>query len=192
MNGLRALISVSLRHWPWLALAASALMLALAHGFERFGGLVPCALCLKQREIYWLAMAVSALALAARMSAPGNGPLARRLVNGALVAVFLGGCGWAGFHVGVEAGWWPGLPECAAAAGADMGGADLLAALSEPMAAAGCDVVAWSFLGLSMAGWNLVASLKLAVWSALAACWPAGLLSPGRSASAQDQGDGPR
>jgi disulfide bond formation protein DsbB len=32
-----------------------------------------------------------------------------------------------------------------------------------------CDQAAWRFLGLSMAGWNALASLKLAVLSAWAA-----------------------
>jgi disulfide bond formation protein DsbB len=46
-------------------------------------------------------------------------------------------------------------------------GADLLAGgeAKSPQ----CDKIVWSFLGLSMAGWNIVASLKLAVWSFIAA-----------------------
>ena len=37
--------------WPAIALTLSALMLAAAHGFETFGGLYPCPLCLRQREV---------------------------------------------------------------------------------------------------------------------------------------------
>ena len=37
------------------------------------------------------------------------------------------------------------------------------------MAAPACDKAAWVFLGISMAGWNALISLKLAVLSALAA-----------------------
>ncbi len=59
------------RRWPWWALFASALMLAIAHAFERFGGLAPCLLCLKQREVYWTAMGVAAVAIVA-------GPLLKR------------------------------------------------------------------------------------------------------------------
>ena len=35
------------RWWTGFALAASLLMLAIAHAFERFGGLPPCNLCLR-------------------------------------------------------------------------------------------------------------------------------------------------
>ena len=36
-----------------------------------------------------------------------------------------------------------------------------------------CDQAAWRFLGLSMAGWNALISLKLAGWSAVWAVWSA-------------------
>jgi disulfide bond formation protein DsbB len=35
------------------------------------------------------------------------------------------------------------------------------------VAAPRCDKAAWVFLGLSMAGWNALISLKLAGWSAV-------------------------
>ena len=39
------------------------------------------------------------------------------------------------------------------------------------VAAPHCDEAAWRFLGLSMAGWNALISLKLAVWSGVWAAW---------------------
>ena len=45
--------------------------------------------------------------------------------------------------------------------GAPVGGA--------PQIVPRCDVALWRFLGLSMAGWNVLISLKLAVLSVLAA-----------------------
>lgn len=50
------------RWWTAFALAASLAMLGAAHAFERFGGLAPCNLCLKQREVYWGAVVVAVLA----------------------------------------------------------------------------------------------------------------------------------
>ena len=38
---------------------------------------------------------------------------------------------------------------------------------SNSIVAPHCDEAAWRFLGLSMAGWNVLISLKLAVWSAI-------------------------
>ena len=48
-----------LDRWRLCALLASAAMLATAHAFETFGGLAPCQLCLRQREVYWAAAAVA-------------------------------------------------------------------------------------------------------------------------------------
>jgi disulfide bond formation protein DsbB len=38
-------------------------MLGAAHAFETFGGLAPCLLCLKQREVYWTAATVAVIAI---------------------------------------------------------------------------------------------------------------------------------
>ena len=53
-----------LARWPLVAALVSAAMLAIAHAFERFGGLAPCTLCLRQREVYWVALAVGLVGFA--------------------------------------------------------------------------------------------------------------------------------
>jgi len=155
-----------LRHWPAWALAASAVLLAIAHAFETFGGLAPCTLCLQQRDVYWTAITVSALALAAART-PARavlGPVFAVL----LIGVFLAGAAIAARHAGAEWKWWPGPATCSGA-----GGGVSAAALANLMhgakiAAPRCDKAAWVFLGLSMAGWNFLISLGLAGLSALA------------------------
>ena len=81
---------------------------------------------------------------------------------------FLYGAGLAAYHAGAEWKWWPGPAACAVggAASAD----DLVAMLKgAKIAAPSCDKAVWIFLGLSMAGWNAVISLGLAIASAFAA-----------------------
>jgi disulfide bond formation protein DsbB len=73
------------------------------------------------------------------------------------------------YHFGVEQDWWAGLQQCAVNTLADVSSADLLNTDVSVGAPAACDKVAWSFLGLSMAGWNVVASTVLAALWALAA-----------------------
>lgn len=155
-----------LARWPLVALVASALMLGAAHAFETFGRLAPCALCLRQREVYWAAMAVAAAALVlgrfreGRSLAPWGA--------GLLAAVFLLGAGVAGFHAGVEWHWWPGPTTCTG--GSTTSAADLMAALNgQSVRAPSCDRAAWVFAGLSMAGWNALISLALASGSIFAA-----------------------
>jgi disulfide bond formation protein DsbB len=172
MMRLRLLFSFILAQWPWIALASSLSMLAIAHGFERFGGLAPCALCLHQREAYWIAAAIAALALLARRMEGAE--LTNRALNLLLTFAFVGGAIVAGFHMGVEYKWWPGLPSCTAASSGAVP-TDLLGALNQPLHVVGCDEAPWIFLGLSMAGWNMLISLKLAIYSGLSVFYPRGL-----------------
>jgi disulfide bond formation protein DsbB len=172
MMRLRPLFSFILAQWPWIALASSLSMLAIAHGFERFGGLAPCALCLHQREAYWIAAAVAALALLVRRMEGAE--LTNRALNLLLTFAFVGGAIVAGFHMGVEYKWWPGLPSCTAASSGAVP-TDLLGALNQPLHVVGCDEAPWIFLGLSMAGWNMLISLKLAIYSGLSVFYPRGL-----------------
>ena len=145
------------RAYALLAALASGAMLAAAHLFQRFG-YEPCQLCLRQREAYWIALPLAA----AGWALMGSRPELRRVVPALLALVFLTGFGVAAYHAGVEWGWWPAPPTCGAAGGsADAG--DVAAMLrGERVRYVMCDKAAWSLLGLSMAGWNALASLGLA------------------------------
>jgi disulfide bond formation protein DsbB len=137
-----------------------ALLAAAAPAFARLSenlwGLAPCALCLWQRWPYW---AAAALALAA-----AGLPRARRPLLALAGAAVLASGAVAGFHLGVEAGWWPSpLAGCQAAALPAGGGTeDLLrsmpAAPSKP-----CDAPTFLVPGLplSMAAMNLLYALGL-------------------------------
>ncbi|MCK9551353.1 disulfide bond formation protein B, partial [Aquamicrobium sp.] len=68
-----------------------------------------------------------------------------------------------GYHAGVEWGWWPGPSDCTnIAAPVDTGGNGVLDALDQ-FVPPSCDKAALRIFGLSMAGWNVIASLILAV-----------------------------
>lgn len=170
-NPVLAKARVILPHWPWIALITSALMLGAAHYAQRVDGLPPCILCLKQREVYWVAIAVAAAAVAARFT-PWRAKV-ERLFNGALMIVFLVGVGVAVYHVGAEMKWWPGPAACAAGGSASTTSAqevaDMLAGKAVRVVSCS-DPTYWPIPGLiTMAGWNVLISLKLAIWSAAAA-----------------------
>jgi disulfide bond formation protein DsbB len=156
--------SFALGRWPLIALIASLSMLGAAHGFERFGNMPPCALCLHQREAYWAAASIAVLALVAtRLS---NDRLTAKAFGLLLVCAFGAGAVIAGFHVGVEQKWWAGLATCTGGGPVSVT-PDLLGTLSKSMEAPSCDKIAWSFAGVSMAGWNMVVSSGLAFMSGL-------------------------
>lgn len=169
ISTLAALIRACLRQWLVVALLSAALMLGIAHAFETFGGMAPCHLCLEQRTVYWAAMAIAAVGIALRFTPLGR--RADRVFAGALTVTFLVGMGIAIQHAGGEWGFWK-LPATCLAGNTSAAGieADIQAMLSgAKMKVPSCDKPAWVFLGLSMAGWNALASLKLAAYSAAAA-----------------------
>jgi disulfide bond formation protein DsbB len=137
-----------------LAAAGSALLLGGAFAFQYIGGLAPCKLCLWQRWPHGAAIVLGALAFAL----PG------RLVPllGAMAALATAGVGV--YHTGVERKWWEGPDTCTSGGVEGVSSGDLL---NQIMAAplVRCDEVAWSMMGLSMASWNAIASLVLAlIW----------------------------
>jgi disulfide bond formation protein DsbB len=157
-----SIVALALEWWPVLAFVASAAMLAVAHAFETFGKLAPCHLCLKQREVYWVAGTVALIAIVAKRT-PWAAKV-RRPFDLLLAAIFLYGAGLAAFHAGVEWKWWPGPTTCTGGGVATAG--DLVAMLKGgSVKVPQCDKAAWVFLGLSMAGWNALASLGLSVAS---------------------------
>lgn len=145
---------------PLGILAASLAILGTALASQYWGGLAPCELCLWQR---WAYVATIALGITALLA--GGRP--RAVLTGLAALAFLAGAGIAAFHVGVEQHWWAGLPGCSAGTGARTVEELKAQILAAPVVR--CDEAAWSLFGVSMAGWNVLASLLLAGFSAMAA-----------------------
>ena len=138
----------------------SALMLLAAAFFEHVMGLLPCIMCLWQRWAHWLVVGIGGMAFLLGKKAglqPGRGIL---LMLVAIVACLIAGAGIGFWHAGVEAGLLTGPSACS---GIDLGG-EAGAALDRLLATPSvrCDEVAWSLLGISMAGWNGIISLLMA------------------------------
>lgn len=147
----------------FIAAALLALVVGTALGFEHIGGYIPCALCLEQRIPYYIGAPVLLVAgLTAMMTMPAIVTRGLILIAGLLMVygVYLGV-----FHSGVEWGWWPGPESCASSAdGLSGSAADLLGDLNAKKPPS-CDKAAARFLGLSFAGWNVIASVLLAVFT---------------------------
>lgn len=136
------------------AASAGALGLALV---AQFGfALWPCNLCYAQRVPYLLALVLSLLAL---LPAVGDGE--RRVVVLLCTGLFLYNSAFAFYHVGVEEHWWLGPTECIGHVQA-FSLQDLATALTQT-GRTGCDEAAFRLFGISMAGYNVIASLILAL-----------------------------
>jgi disulfide bond formation protein DsbB len=156
--------SLSLRMASLMVLASSAAILLGAFAFQYIGGLQPCILCWWQRYPYMITIV---LGVVATFLAPTRPALARLLLA-ACAVVFLAGAGIAAFHVGVEQHWWAGTAECGANFG-PAGSVDELRRRLLAQAVVRCDDIAWSLFGISMAGYNFLLSLALAVFAVCAA-----------------------
>ncbi len=159
----------------WLVTFGMALVLGSAWAFELYG-YAPCALCLEQRNPYYLAIPILLVgAIAGTAGAPSSvlrGTLAIAALS-MLATALIGG-----YHAGVEWGWFEAPVTCGAGitgSAADAGSLlDSLATSTPPK----CDDAAGRFLGLSFAGWNVVAATVLGALAGRAALFG----FPGKSA----------
>jgi disulfide bond formation protein DsbB len=152
------------RTLPALLALACAAALGTALLAQYWGGLYPCVLCIYQRYAYGTAGALALLGAGSSASALG-----RRLALIGSGLAFAAGSAIAVFHVGVEQKWWQGTAACHGpqipAEATAQERLDIL--LNQPFAP--CDVVPWEVFGISMAGFNVLASALLAALSFWAA-----------------------
>jgi disulfide bond formation protein DsbB len=144
-------------------MAIAAATLAGAWFFQLVLEILPCPLCLEQRYAYYFAVPFAALlALAAAKGAPR--PIL--LAGLALLALAALANAWLGsYHAGVEWGFWKGPTDCTGQIPNFGSAGDLLKRL-DIVKVVRCDEVQWRFLGLSLAGYNVLISLLLAAIAA--------------------------
>ena len=145
-----------------LAGAGSLVILLAAFGFQYIGELAPCKLCLWQRYPHGLAIVLAVLF--ARVK--------HRLLLWLGGVASLSTAAIAAYHSGIEQKWWQGPDTCTSGSIDGLSTEQLMAQImAAPIIR--CDEIAWSFLSLSMASWNLIASLLLAaLWFYASRIWP--------------------
>ena len=131
----------------WLVLIMPALLLGGAYVGQYAFGLFPCEMCWWQRWPHFAALGLAVLAFLA--------PPQRLWVTLAALAIIISGL-IGGFHAGVEYGWWEGITPCAVQSAAE--GVSALDAIINAEIIR-CDVAPWSFLGISLAGYNFLISV---------------------------------
>ncbi len=140
-----------------LGVGLLALILLLgALGFEYLGGLAPCEMCMWQR---WPHIAAAVIGIGGGLLGLA-GLLDRRLATSIaiLALMFVALSGAIGvYHAGVEWKWWPGPDACTGHAFILTGKLDLSAPVVR------CDVAQWRLLGISLAGYNAIASLGASI-----------------------------
>jgi disulfide bond formation protein DsbB len=144
--------------------AVAAATLGGAWFFQLVLDIQPCPLCLEQRYAYYLAVP---LAILVAISAARDAPRALTVAGLLLLAAAALGNAWLGtYHAGVEWGLWQGPTDCTGTIGG-LGSAGGLLDRLDSVKVVRCDEVQWRFLGISLAGYNVLISLlmaALAVW----------------------------
>jgi len=164
MSSIQAVV----RNNPPLAAAAILALVGLVtiggFFFFQYGlGLQPCHLCLLQRKSYYVAVPLAALL----WLGAGNGASRKVLLLGFIVValIMLWNSGVAAYHAGIEWKWWAGPQDCTGPIDKFGTVTDMMKQLQN-INLVRCDVAAWRFLGLSLAGWDVPLSLALAAVAA--------------------------
>jgi disulfide bond formation protein DsbB len=146
-GALIAAASIAILAAVWIFQGMATRLRALPHATLRLYAAIPLAL------LTWLVAGRSAYDLAR--------------AGFAFALVFAAGAALAAYHVGVEYHWWQGPTACTGGVGSlDVN--DLLKSL-DSVKVVRCDEVQLRIAGLSLAGWNVVASVVLAAYAGLAA-----------------------
>ena len=130
-----------------------------AYYFQYVLGYRPCPLCLEQRVAYYVAIPLSAMILLGLSVGSSRKIIALALF--AIAAAMLWNAGLGVYHSGVEWQWWPGPQDCSGPTPNFGAGGNLLEQINKTRVVR-CDEAAWRFLGLSLAGYNVLISLALA------------------------------
>src|SRR5262245_33482495 len=152
-----------------IAIAVGGAVTILGAWFFQYGlGLKPCPLCLEQRYPYYFAIPLAAMVMLGESVGSS-----RKVLLGALVVIAAGmlwNAGLGAYHAGVEWKLWAGPQDCSGALEGLGSATDLIDRIRVSNVVR-CDEAAWRFLGLSLAGYNVLISLALAAvaaWGALA------------------------
>lgn len=160
---LARLRTISPLHAGGAALALAIATILAAHAFESIGGYIPCPLCLQQRYAYYVGIPLLAGALA--LLTVNKRTIAVVLFAATAVA-FLANAGLGAYQAGAEWKFWDPPATCAAPSNLPTLTLDAKGLNRQPVS---CGVASWRMFGLSFAGWNMVASLVLALGAATAA-----------------------
>lgn len=151
---MSAIVS-STRSFAGFVVLVSGAVLGTALLSQFWGGLAPCELCLAERWPWDAALAIALLA-----AVIGVREWQRWLGLG-LAVLFAASAALAFYHFGVEQHWFAGPSACTAGNTTATSIEELRKQLLGHQAVP-CDQPQWSLFGVSLAGWNLVASVIMA------------------------------
>ena len=157
-----------LRRDPPLSAAAiiaviGALTICGVYFFQYVLGYPPCPLCFEQRNAFYVSVPLAAL----MWLGAGHGASSKVMTAGfaVITVAMLWNTGLSAYHAGVEWKFWPGPIDCSGPINSLGSTGNLLKSLQD-IKIVRCDEAAWRFLGISLAGYDVLVSLFLAAVAA--------------------------
>jgi disulfide bond formation protein DsbB len=155
---LKHLYSLTPRHMLAALTFICAAILVVAYIMENYFDIHPCQMCLYERDVF---LTVGGLSLLSFFLVPDKFKAYAVLLMG---AIFLFGVCLAGYHVAIQQHWVE-LPSFCATN--DFSAFESIESLKEQLLKTPfvrCDQVTWSLFGLSLAAYNALISLILALF----------------------------
>lgn len=138
----------------------SVSVISVALALQLFGGFQPCHLCLQERIPYYVGVPLTVIALLASLVGSNLSIACGGLLTCVAAVVFAYGVDTSIYHVGVEWGHWA-APTTCNQTGADLKNLNDFISQLNSTAYVDCSKPALVVFGLSLAGWNVLASLFL-------------------------------
>lgn len=134
----------------FLAILCSGLLLLSALAFQYVAGLPPCKLCYWQRYPHIIAILFGSIYYFTSITKIAIIPATASFASAGIGA----------YHFGIEQKFWPGPNTCSSVGVNSLSTDDLIEQImTAPIIK--CDEALWSFLNISMAGWNSIFSTCL-------------------------------
>ena len=163
--GVTAALMLDFRLWIFQPLRRGIIIslgslgiLTVVFVFEHLIGLTPCPLCVNQRIAFYLAVPLGLLAALSATKKPSLSTVSFI----ALTLIFFANSAYGGYHAGIEWGYWPGPASCAGNTFEVTNIEELILSLEKGVPPS-CSDAPWRLFGLSLAGYNMMASLGLAL-----------------------------
>ena len=137
-----------------LVICSASMLVAVVY-FQYVLDLAPCKLCVWQRFPHVFIVIIGFLILFK--------PKFKLVGTLLAIVTMLLGTSLAGYHAGIEATLWPGPKSCSGLINLKELSPELFLQKILTTKVVRCDEIPWSFLNISMAGWNLVISFFLTI-----------------------------
>ena len=123
-------------------------------------GFTPCQLCIYQRWPWYLIIFLSLISIFYNKKVyPYN--------KFTIFMIFVGSAAYAGWHAGIEWAFWEGPTTCVTGTNKIESHNNLLENIQNIQSFVSCSEAGFRFLGISLAGYNFISSLIMAIYTFL-------------------------